>query len=172
MRPVENFRLDQRLREYLRKPFARRIDVVAKVRMMNETFGADFQLRSELAQVCFNHRPVRMHKGIKTENEIHRRVGDHRQRAAVIEDAADVRITRKTLPTRFDAIARFINSPKLLAVILQIICPPPEPGGDFQNRAGRQTLANARKNCAVPLRSRAAPRFRPFLARLFPIVLH
>src|SRR5439155_24968731 len=50
--------------------------------------------------------------------------------------------------------------------------PPPEPGRDFQNRTRRQTLANPRKNCAGPLRGRAAPRLRPFLARLFPIVLH
>src|SRR4029077_4973521 len=50
--------------------------------------------------------------------------------------------------------------------------PPPEPGRDFQNRARGQTLANSRKNCAGPLRGRAAPRLRPFLARLFPIILH
>src|SRR5438093_13248007 len=50
--------------------------------------------------------------------------------------------------------------------------PPPEPGRDFQNRTRRQTLANPRKNCAGPLRGRAAPRLRPFLPRLFPIVLH
>ena len=50
--------------------------------------------------------------------------------------------------------------------------PPTEPGRDFQNRACRQTLPNSRKNCAGPLRGRATPRFRPFLARLFPIVLH
>ena len=68
MRPVENLRLDQRLRERLRKPFARRINVFAKVRMMNETFAADFQLRSKLAQVRFDHVPVRMHKRIETEN--------------------------------------------------------------------------------------------------------
>src|SRR6476659_5326212 len=50
--------------------------------------------------------------------------------------------------------------------------PSSEPGRDFQNRARRQTLANPRKNCADPLRGRTAPRFRPFLARLFPVVLH
>ena len=71
MRPVENLRLDQRLRERLRKPFSRRINVFAKVRMMNETFAADFQLRSKLAQVFFDDFPVRVHKRIETENEIH-----------------------------------------------------------------------------------------------------
>src|SRR5205814_1886477 len=83
MRPVENLRLDQRFRERLRKPFARRINVFAEIRMMNETFAADFQLRFR-----------------------------------------------------------------------------------------RQTLPNPRENCAGPLRGRAAPRLRPFLTRLFPIVLH
>ena len=80
-----------------------------------------------------------------------------------------MRITREPLPTCFDAVARFIYGPQLVAVILQIIRPPPEPRRDFQNRTRRQTLANPRKNCAGPLRSRAAPRLRPFLARLFPI---
>src|SRR5262245_3220506 len=77
MSPVENLRLDQRLREGLRKPFARRINVFAKVRMMNKTFAADFQLRSKLAQICFDDFPVRVHKRIETENEIDRRVGNH-----------------------------------------------------------------------------------------------
>lgn len=83
-----------------------------------------------------------------------------------------MRMTRETLLTGFDTIARLINGPQLLAVILQIMRPPPKPGSDFQNRARRQTLANPGKNCAGPLRGRAAPRLRPFLARLFPIVLH
>ena len=158
MRPVENLRLDQRLRERLRKPFSRRIDVFAKIRMMNETFTANFQLRSELAQVCFDEFPVRVHKGIETENEIHRRVGNHGQRAAIIQDAVDMRNTCETLPARLDTLVRFINRPQFVAVILQIMCPPPEPWRDFQNRIGRQTLANPRKNCARPLRGRAAPR--------------
>ena len=71
MRPVENLRLDQRLRERLRKLFAWRINVFAKVRMMNESFATDFQFRLELAQIRFDHVPVWMHKGIKAENEIH-----------------------------------------------------------------------------------------------------
>ena len=70
MRPVENPCLDQRFRERFRKPFPRRINVFAKVRMMNETFAADFQLRSELAEVFFDYVPVGMNKGIETENEI------------------------------------------------------------------------------------------------------
>ena len=71
MRPVENLRLDQRLRERLRKAFARRINVFAKIRMMNETVAADFQLRSKLAQVFLDDTSVWMHKGIETENKIH-----------------------------------------------------------------------------------------------------
>ena len=50
--------------------------------------------------------------------------------------------------------------------------PSPESGCNFQNRAGWQTIANPRRNCAGPLRSRTAPRCGPFLARLFPVVLH
>ena len=81
-------------------------------------------------------------------------------------------MARKTLTARFDTVTRLINRPQPVAVVLQIMRPPPEPGGNFQNRIRRQTLANARKNRAGPLRARAAPRFRPFLARLFPVVLH
>src|SRR6476646_6787729 len=83
-----------------------------------------------------------------------------------------MRNTGKTLLTRFDTIARLINGPQLVTVVLQIMRPPPEPGRDFQNRPYRQTVANPRKNCAGPLRGIAAPRLRPFLARLCPIVLH
>src|SRR6478672_5363880 len=68
-----------------------------------------------------------------------------------------------------ETIARLINGPQLVAVVLQIMRPPPEPGRDFQNCPRRQTLANPRKNCAGPLRARVTPWFRPFLARLFPI---
>src|ERR1700756_5313362 len=172
MRPIEDLHLDQRLRERLGQPFSGRINVFAKIRMMNKTFAADFQLGPELAQVRFYDVAVRMHKGIETENEIYRRVGNHRQGAAVIQVAADMRNTRKTLPTRIDTVARLINSPQLVAVILQIMRPSSEPRRDFQNRVRWQTLANPRKNCAVPLRRRPAPRLRPSLARLSPIVLH
>ena len=172
MRPIENLRLDQRLRERLGQPFSRRINVFAKVRMMNETLAADFQLGPKLAQVRFHYLPVRMHKGIETENEIHRRLGNHRQGAAVIQVAADMLNTRKPLPTRVDTFARLINSPQLVAVILQVMRPPPEPWSDFQNRVRRQVLANPWKDCSGPLRSGTAPGSRPFLARLFPIVLH
>jgi len=71
MRPIENLRLDQRLRDRVRKPFAWRINVFAKVGMMNETFAADFQLHSKLTQVLFDDVLVRMHKRIETENKIH-----------------------------------------------------------------------------------------------------
>src|SRR5215472_10614830 len=83
-----------------------------------------------------------------------------------------VRVSRETLATRFDAFARAINNPQFPAVLFQIMCPSPETGPNFQNRARRQTIANPRKNCAVPLRSGTAPRHRPFLACLFPIVFH
>src|SRR4029078_12902717 len=168
MCPVENLRLDQRPRERLRKPLAGRIYVFAKIRMMNETFAADFQLGSKLAQVCFDDFPVGMHKGIETEDEIHRCVGNYGQGAAIIQKAANMRNTRETLPTCFDTIARLINGPQFVAVILQVMRPPPEPRRDFQNRFCGQTFANPRKNCASPLRSRTAPWLRPFLARLLP----
>src|SRR5215471_16452997 len=113
-----------------------------------------------------------MHEGLETENEIDGRGGNHRQGEAVIENAVDMRMARETLLTGFDTRARFINRPQLIAVVLQIMRPPSEPRRDFQNRIRRHTVANTRKNCADPLRGRTAPRLRPFLARLFPVVLH
>ena len=71
MRPVEDLCLNQRFREHLGQALARRVDVFAKIRMMNETFAADFQLRSEFAQVRFHDFPIRMHKRVETKNEIH-----------------------------------------------------------------------------------------------------
>ena len=79
---------------------------------------------------------------------------------------------RKTLLTRFDALTRLINGPELVAVVLQIMCPSPESRRNFQNRAGWQAITNTRKDGAGPLRGGTAPRRGPFLARLFPIVLH
>src|SRR6266404_7776653 len=84
----------------------------------------------------------------------------------------DVRVTRETPPTRFDAFARFINGPQLVAVILQKMRPSSKAGRNFQDRPGRQTIANPWKDRAGPLRGGSAPRLRPFLARLFPIVFH
>ena len=172
VRPVENLRFDQRFGERLGKPFAQRINVFAKIRVMDETFATDFQLGSKLAQVRFHNIPIRMNEGIEAKNEIHRRIGNHRQRATVIENAVNVRMTCKTFPAGFDTVARLIHGPQLVAVILQIMRPASEPRSDFQNRSRRETLANSRKNCAGPLRGRAAPRFRPFLSRLSPVVIH
>src|SRR5437899_11011090 len=172
MRPIENLRLDQWLRDQFREPFAGRIHVFAKIGMMNETFAADFQFRSKFAQVRFHHVAVGMHERIETENEIDGSIGNHRQRAPIIEVTLHARLSGETLATRFDAFIRAINGPQLLTIIFEIVRPSPEPGGNFQNRAGWQEIANARKNCARPLRSRTAPRLRPFLACLFPIVLH
>ena len=76
------------------------------------------------------------------------------------------------LATGLDTFTRAINNPQVFAVIFQIVRPPPETGRDFQNCAGWQEIANPRRNCAGPLRSGTAPRFRPFLARLSPIVFH
>src|SRR5437867_11356778 len=83
-----------------------------------------------------------------------------------------VRINRETLATCLDALTRLINGPQLITTIFEIMRPPPKPARDFQNRAGWQEVANPRKDCAVPLRSGTAPRRRPFLPRLPPVLLH
>ena len=70
MRPVENLQFDQRFRQHAWEPLTRRINVFAKIRMMNETFSADFQFRSEFADVRLHNIAVRVHEGIKTEDEI------------------------------------------------------------------------------------------------------
>src|SRR5438045_8845585 len=85
---------------------------------------------------------------------------------------AHVRTGRETLETRFDAFCGLINSPKLFAVIFEIMRPPAEAGRDFQNCAGWQEIASARKDCAGPLGGGTARGGRPFFARLSPIVLH
>src|SRR6059036_2403525 len=83
-----------------------------------------------------------------------------------------VRISRETLATGFNTFTRAIDNPQVLTVIFEIMRPSPESGRDFQNRAGWQEIANARKDCAGPLCSGTSPRRGPFLARLFPIVFH
>ena len=158
MRPIENLQFDQRFRQCVWEPFTRRINVFAKIGMMNETFAADFQFRSEFAQVRFHHVAVGMHERIETENEIDGSIGNHRQRAPIIEVTLHARLSGETLATRFDAFIRAINGPQLLTIIFEIVRPSPEPGGNFQNRAGWQEIANARKNCAGPLRGGTPPR--------------
>lgn len=81
-------------------------------------------------------------------------------------------LSRETPPTRFDALVRFIDNPQLVAVILEIMRPSSKAGRNFQDRARWKAIADARENCATPLRSRTTPRLRPFLARLSPVVLH
>ena len=70
MRPIEDLCLNQRFSEKRGNPFAWRVNVFAKIGVMNETFAADFQFRSQFAQVRFDDFPVRMHEGIEAENEI------------------------------------------------------------------------------------------------------
>jgi hypothetical protein len=71
MRPVENLRLDQWFGDYFRQPFTRRVNVLAEIRMMNETFATHFHFGPELAEIFFDHITVRVHERIETENEIH-----------------------------------------------------------------------------------------------------
>src|SRR6266498_2871624 len=83
-----------------------------------------------------------------------------------------VRISCESVPARLDAFIRFIDDPQLLAVILEIMRPSSKARRNLQNRASWQKVADARKDGAGPLRGGTAPRCRPFLARLFPVVLH
>src|SRR5438876_352375 len=123
MRPIEDLCLDQRFSEKRGNPYAWRVYVIAKIRVMNETFAADFQFPSQFAQVHFDELPVCLHEVIKTENEIDRTVRNHRQRAAIIQITAHVGLSREAFTTRFDALIRFIDNPQLLAVILEIMRP-------------------------------------------------
>src|SRR5437763_12388384 len=170
--PIENLRLDQWLYYCLGKTLPESVGVLAEIGMMNEAFAAGFQFRSQFVQVCLYDIAVRMNQRIEAENKIDRTVRNHRQRAAVVYAAVHVRRSREALTTCFNAFSRLINGPKFFAVILQIMRPPSEPGCNFQNRGRRQEIANAGKNGAGPLCGRSAPRRRPFLARLSPIVLH
>ena len=70
MRPIQNLKFDQRFREGVGKPFTSRINVFAKIRMMDETFAADFQFDSQFAEVRLHDVRICMHEGIETENEI------------------------------------------------------------------------------------------------------
>ena len=70
MRPIENLCLDQRFSEKRGNPFAWRVNVFAKIGMMNETFAADFQFRSEFAEVRLHDIAVRMYEGIEAKNKI------------------------------------------------------------------------------------------------------
>lgn len=157
MRPIENLCLNQWSRQRLRNSLAWRVYVFAEIGMVNEASAADFQFRSEFSQVRFHDFPIRVNERIEAENEIDGTGGNHRQRAAVIEVAVHMRINRESVAARFNAFTRFINSPQLLAIIFQIMRPPPETGRNFQNRARWQKLANSRKNCALPLCSGTAP---------------
>src|SRR5438552_3558583 len=112
MWPIEDLCLNQRFRQRLRKPLPSGVNVFAEIGMMNEAFPADFQFRSEFAQVRFHDFTIRMHKRVETEDKIDRSIRNHRQRASVIQAAMHVCLTRETFTTRSDAFTRFINSPQ------------------------------------------------------------
>src|SRR5690348_14079806 len=96
MRPIEDLCLNQRFRQRLRKPLPSSVNVFAEIGMMNEAFAADFQFRSKFAQVRFHNFTVRMHERIEAENKIDRAIGNDRQRAAVIQAAMHVWLSRET----------------------------------------------------------------------------
>src|SRR5436190_6779511 len=83
-----------------------------------------------------------------------------------------MRINSETPTARFDTFLDAINNPQILAIIFEIVRPPPETRRDFQDRFRRQAITNARKNGAEPLRRRRSPRRGPFLPCIFPIVFH
>jgi hypothetical protein len=138
--------------------------------MMNEAFAADFQFIPQFAQIRFDHVAVGMHEGIKTKNEIHRGIGNHRQRATIIEIAPHVRFSSETPATCFDAFAGAVDDRELLTIIFKIMRPSSKAGRDFQDRPSWQAISNTREDGARPLRGGTAPRLGPFLACAFPIV--
>src|ERR1044071_542587 len=112
-----------------------------------------------------------MYERVETEHKIHGGIGNHRQRAAIVKVAAHTRLSREPLTTRFDTFVGGVNNPEFLAIILEIMRPPPKAGGYLQNRPSRQAISNTGKDGTRPLRGRSPPRLGPLLACIFPIVL-
>src|SRR5882724_8336554 len=119
--------------------------------MMNEAFATGFQFGSQFAQVRFDHLAVCVYKRIETEHEIDRGVGNHRQRTPIIEVTAHMRINSETLTAGFDTFLGAINDPQLLAIIFEVVRPPPKTRRNFQNRPGWQAISNTRKDGTGPL---------------------
>src|SRR5206468_3173989 len=112
-----------------------------------------------------------MYERVETEHEVHRSIGNHRQGAAIVQVAAYMRLSRETPTTRFDTFIGGVNTPKFLAIIFEIMRPPPKAGRYLQNRPGWQAISNTRKDGTGPLGGRTAPGLGPFLACILPIVL-
>src|SRR5271156_1413905 len=74
------------------------------------------------------------------------------------------------LPANIDASFRQIHDDKALAQILKEYSPSPIARGDLKDRVGRHKGADAWQNGAIPLHVRVAPRCRPLLASLRPII--
>src|SRR5436309_1596761 len=85
MRPIENLRFDERLCYGLRKSLAEGTRVFTEIGMMKKSSSADFQFRSQLAQIRFDDVPFRVNERIETEHEIDARIGNHRKRATVVD---------------------------------------------------------------------------------------
>src|SRR6266446_5394786 len=83
-----------------------------------------------------------------------------------------MRINSETPTARFDTFLGAINNPQLLAIIFEVVRPPPKTRRNFQDRLRRQESTNAWKNGTEPLRRRRSPRRGPFLPCIFPIVFH
>jgi len=170
MFPVEDFYFAKKFTHSLGKAFGQGVSVRAKIGMMNKSFAADFQYSSQFVEVGRDEVTAQMHERIETEHEVDRAIGNHRQRAAIVEVRAHMRLCGETPTTRFDTFTGGVNGPQFLTIIFEIMCPSPKAGRDFQDCCRWQTIPNARKDGTGPLRGRTTPWLRPFFTCIFPIV--
>jgi len=137
---------------------------------MEETSSADFQFRSQLAQVRLDETVSVVDERVKAKNEVNRVVRYHRQRVPVVVINLDARVVTEAAAARFETVGGFLHQPQIVAMVLKVVRPPAETGGDFENCASREPIANPREDHTGPLRCGIPPWFRPFLPAVCPIL--
>src|SRR5204863_4932922 len=108
---------------------------------------------------------------IKAEDKIDRLIRNHLQAPAIIHVIAYFRIRTEPLPASIHALRVRLQEMQIMAMLLQVITPPPKSRSDLKDRVRRQRRLDPRQNTPKPLCRRPTPRLRPFFTRGDPFVV-
>jgi hypothetical protein len=141
-----------------------------EIGVMDEADPVRRQLLGELAQVAAEHWRLGMDERIVAEDEIDAARRHRLQREAVVHVVGDVVRLGEAPLTGLDALRREVDDDQLVAQLLQIVRPAPEPGRDLEDARRGQKAQQARQQDGVPDVLAAAPGDRPLIATLRPRV--
>ena len=100
---------------------------------------------SQLADVLFHRRCVRVDQRVEAKYEIKRSIGDHVERPPVVREIRNIVAICKSLLAVLDACGRKIHNNQMLAVIHKELGPAAMPRGNFEDGRSRKELTDSRQ---------------------------